>query len=397
MAVDIEGSPQLPAPEDAESPDDASGRKPTLAVRMAEMMILAVACVLCFQVQSHFFGSIPLSDDLHHLALVCRLHSGDISWFEYIMTPYREHFLPVWRAWYYITWSEVGVDPWLWHVGITTVHAFSAVCLFYILRRYLGNLVAAATGTLLWAVCSFGRMDNTLNWIAASHFTFGVAWMLAASACLTRFHSKRSLVWAAGMCVCLLTSIGSMGSMIILAPLLPLQYWLLERREDVDSVQFRAWLTAWGIPVVSLMLVQPALAGSSWSWTFGKVSELSLFGSFRRASASMLNALGDLLPIWQLPSSLYDRRSLEQMTITAMACGLIAASLWFWDRLNVRLIATFALPIGLFVGLIHLSRTNVAQVMVSTRYDYLPTLIWCIVIASLADSVLRFLPEKLPR
>lgn len=98
--------------------------------------------------------------------------------------------------------------------------------------------------------------------------------------------------------------------------------------------------------------------------------------------------MGDLLPIWSQPSTLYDRKSLKQLSIGALAGCLIAASFWLWDRFNVRLLAVFAIPIGLFIGLIHLSRTDVVHVMSSSRYDYLPTLVWCVSIAALVDCAL---------
>lgn len=369
------------------------GRKASVATVTISLFIIAICSAAAFWVQSPYFESIHTSDDLRHLALVGRLYQGDISWPEYLLTPYREHFLPVWRTWYYFTWEKVGVEPRAWHLAITGLHAFSAVCLFVILRRYLHELAAAVIGTFLWAASSFGRMDNTMNWIAASHLTFGVAWLLAASACLTRFHSKHSTMWAIAMGFCVAGSIGSMGAMIVLTPTLLLQYWWLEKNVAAPGSRQWTWLAAWVLPIIIFVLLQPAVAGASWSHTLNKISAETLSGSGKTFLSSYVSALGDLLPIWPMPSSRYHPSSIERIVISAIAGSFIAACFWLWDRLNVRLLGALVLPILLYTALVHLARTDMDHVYASSRYDYLPTLGWCVLIAIIADVALGFLPS----
>lgn len=59
MAVDIEGSQQLPSPEGGESPRTSDSRMSTLSVRLAEIVILVAACVISFQVQAGLFWVDP--------------------------------------------------------------------------------------------------------------------------------------------------------------------------------------------------------------------------------------------------------------------------------------------------------------------------------------------------
>lgn len=223
----------VPGPEQSTGKDGRVSRLLPWAIALA-LVLLPVA------VQRPYARLVHVEDDLDHLQHVADYFSGEKSLVRYLFTPVNEHLLPLWRGWYYVSWRLFGLEPTGWHVTVALIHGLSAAALFVVLRAYTGRLMASVFGAGLWAMAGFGGWDSPVCWIAASHLAFGVAWFLAAMACLTRYRNA-GWRWPALMAACMTLAVLAMSAMWALLPALVAQWWLLERRPGEGWMPLRRW------------------------------------------------------------------------------------------------------------------------------------------------------------
>ena len=220
-------------------------------------VLTGIVCVLPYCVQACFFNGGFYYDDAFHLEQCRMIDEGTIDLADYVLLAHGEHLIPVWKLMFCACWFLFGENSAGFHFVVTAFHVGSALLLLAILRRYTTDL-CAAVASVLWAGAAIGGWDGPFLWIAASHLSIGSTFFLGAMFCVARFGDRQDEdgeIWSAAMAVCLMLSLLTMGSLIVLTPALLLQFWLLER----TGRESRAVLFRWGICfVVPCLLVAVA-------------------------------------------------------------------------------------------------------------------------------------------
>jgi len=174
-------------------------------------------------------------DDWRHRAAIDAVVRGDRSLHEFQLARHNEHFLPLWKTWYYATYQTWGREPLPWHVAISTAHFIGAAALVLTLRSMIGPSRALTAG-FIWAGASFGNFDAPQVWIGSSHATFGVALWLLASAAATGFATRWWLIAALAVGVFWTAALASMLALLVLTAPLIAQTWWIEFQKRPDAM-----------------------------------------------------------------------------------------------------------------------------------------------------------------
>ncbi|MBX7164781.1 MAG: hypothetical protein K1X74_00410 [Pirellulales bacterium] len=355
-------------------------RSPARVARFAVALAVAGMCI----VHSFYFAAGPYYDDFEHRALLQQVARGDRSLGDFVWAPHNEHFIPLWRLWYYASWTWFrDFDP-AWHVAMSAAHLAIGLGLFVLLRRYLSDPRAAAAGACVWLLAAIGSIDNPLLWISASHLSLGLAWIVGAMVCQTRCAGPRPRRWALALGVCMVGAVTTMGTLWLVTLVLPVQALLLERRTahaPGDRAR-RSWpLAVWLVTFLVLGAWTVPLAIAAPSAHHLPIEPAALVQAVGRACANFAVAWTRLW-IGQRPIPPTAQLAME----TVLVLGLIAA-LAIYLRVNVRLLAVLAVLCLPYTILVHLARLDIPaeNVLDWGRYGYVPTLAWCGVLALLAD------------
>ncbi len=359
---------------------------PVSGKRHWDLVVVSLILVLPFVVQAAYFNGGFYYDDDFHLDQCRLIDQREISLSDYVTLPHGEHLIPLWKLMFYGCWSLFGDNSAAFHFFMAAFHIASALCLLVLLRTYVQHR-AAAVAAVLWAGAAVGGWDGPFLWIAASHLAVGATFFLAAMLCLTRFNEHHDKRWAGLMSVLLLTALLTMHALIVLTPVLVLQYLLFERQRDQDQTRAIRWLAALVVPCVIITAlhftwVKPAIekldrpptnilaglqmlgggyAASSWNLVFWKGSAV-LWG--RVAGAAILAAL------------------LLRTSRSAQKVGLLFFSLSFC-----------------FSVLAYMARSgwDVDHVLMWGRYRYLPTLFWVVLLGVVLDRGLAHMTVHRPQ
>lgn len=356
-------------------------------------LILPLLLASSFAVQWPYFSSELIEDDYQHLAQLGAIAAGHQSIADYVLALHNEHWIPLWKLGYYLHWRLFGIESFAWHVSITFAHGLSAVLLLVLLLHYLESRFAASIGALLWSLTAVGGWENPLIFIGASHLTFGLLFLLGAMACVTRFANGRALLWAGMMAASLSASVLMMGSLWVLTPALLLQLLWLEWRREMGRSRLLLWLAAWLVPFLALGAVQvPLLLGSQLEDAAGK--RVDLPETLLRSGASFTYALQDLFYRMTM-----DGRGAPSRGTIFVGSILWCLLLYLLERQRRFLLWVTAIG-GVYVLLVQAARVHLPMdtVLMSGRYLYVPTWMWCVGIAAgLSDPVFAEKKDRVTR
>lgn len=346
-------------------------------------VLIGLVVVLPFVVQAVYFDGGFYYDDEFHLEQSELISRGEISLWDYATLAHGEHLIPVWKLLFYACWSVAGTNSALIHFVVTTFHVVATLLLFSIVRHYVSDR-AAAVAALLWAGTAVGGWDGPFLWVAASHLSIGLTFMLAAMLCLTRVHTARSERWAMaaglGLLACLLT----MGSLLVLTPALLLQFWLFEYRSGMPKRQLTPWLLAWLLPCMVVGLLHLV-------WVLPAMEKLDRPAMNVYSGLQMLGG-GYAASSWKLFSCFGDPVLWGKISGGCLICLLVLKASQKAQKTGVLF---FALSLS-FSLLAYMARSgwNVDHVLTWGRYRYLPTLFWCVVVGVVLEQIPRWMGER---
>ncbi|MEQ9406232.1 MAG: hypothetical protein RIK87_00845 [Fuerstiella sp.] len=357
-----------------ERPDSDPEAKPAALPRAAVALIL----VLPFIVQASYLDSGFYYDDDFHLEQCARVGRGEISLWQYVTLPHGEHLIPVWKTMFFACWSAFGENSFAFHLFVTAFHATSALCLLALLRHY-GSAHAAVFGSVLWAGAAIGGWDGPFLWLAASHLSVGVTFFLIAMLCVTQYHTSYHRRWALLMSLALAVSLLTMGSLIVLTPVLPLQFFLFEWRSRIELRKAVPWLWSWLLPCL-------VVGGLHLWWVAPAMQQLDRPAINLWAGLQMLGG-GYAASSWNLLFFAGNAVTWGRVAGT----GLLAILILRTDRRAQKLSLLFFSLSFCFSALAYLARSGweVDHVLTWGRYRYLPTLFWCVTAGGVLDWLQR--------
>jgi hypothetical protein len=354
----------------------------------AWLLALLLATVCAVVTGYPFWSTIHFHDDQLHLVEITRVSGGQLGLATYLWQPHNEHFVPLWKLWYFLTWRLCGIQSLGWHLSITAAHILGSLALFGLMWRYLGA-AAAWTALVLWAGGTGRQIDNALIWIAASHLTFGFAAAQGAMLAVTWLDGPRARTAYALMAGCILIAGAFMGAMLFVVAWLPLQYALVQADRPALWRQRRAWLLAWLVPCLLILGFQVA------SVLLPSMDDLAAQGRDTAPVKSLVGtfcAFGTALvsrTYWPIhrPLTVALEAKVAAAVIALVACLAIAPP-------RGRKLIVYALLVAgsytfiAYAGRAHVSNQDLIQ---WGRYLYLPEWAWCVILpAAFAGLLTRF-------
>ncbi len=344
--------------------------------------ILTTLALMLVSLATHipFLHKVQVEDDIVYLRNIGSVQQGVSSLSEFVWSGANEHFSPLWKFWYYVMWQVFGLEPFGWHLVIIAAHGVSAALLFFLLRNYLSSTPAAFSGAFVWAAAAISGWDNPLLFVAASHLVFGFLGLLAAMCCVTKFHGSNSSRWAAGMLACLVAATLNMGAMLVLAPILLVQYVLLEHRSPLERKRLLTWGIAWSAPILVLGIVQALSISSKLSPMSGESGSPDVVQGVVRTSAEFQTTLAAIVlrPV--------DAESTMAILPAAAIGAIVIAGLFLIPGINRRVLIVFFGLSVVYTILVHTMRSGYSdeQALTWGRYAYVPAFAWCTAIAAIA-------------
>lgn len=352
------------------------------AVRLLAPFALLVTA---FIINQPYLTAGFVEDDLTHLVLVSRFWLGRIGFGEYLLTPHNEHLLPAWRLWFYLEWRCFGLNPIPWHCALVLVQATAALLVFKLVDRFLDDPIGAGVAGLLWSAAAFTRWDNPLVWISASHLSFALTAFLASMFCLAhRGAERQEWWWALGMGLGLSASILTMSVMLFLAPILWLQDWLL-RAPGATGRPGRAWIAAWFLPVVALGGLQ---LWARWHFAFAGSAPVTIHPLRLALAATALHATAVLELFWPV-----DKVPSFEFLVSASGLALLGLFFLRWLTPPARQLVVVAFALSLLysalLGAARAAQFSIPQLVYWSRYRFVPSLAWCVLLGVLSHQWLR--------
>lgn len=341
-------------------------------------------------VQYAFWDFPPILDDLVHLSGVAEVERGDRTLADFLMAPHNEHLLPLWKLWFYGTWKVAGLEPAAWHVGITAAQAVSGVLLYILLRYYFATRWASLFAALLWSSSACGCWDNPHNWIGASHLSMAMAALLAAMIATRRLPEggwRRPALLALSLAVALAT----MGTILVAAAILPLQYWLLDDPRSRLPKYRATFLFAWLVPLAAIgwwqVSLYHAMATRGISIERANHAAIAVYWTVAEFAVSL-----DVF--WVIPpvGRAAEQNSAGQWVALVLLTGGLAALRGSRARISwVFLALTLA---HTFVACRARGIYSLEKILSWGRYHYMPELFWCVLLGAFADWALVWLPRR---
>ena len=345
------------------------------------LALLAIALVMHWPVRHAAF----VDDDLAHLGLIADCELGEISSTQYVLEPHNEHFLPSWRAWYWVHWKLFGLAPAPWHVSLSLTHGLGAVFLYLVLKRYLKRPLIAACGAAGWAATGTVAWDSPLVWVAASHLLLALFWFLAAAAAVTAIGSARPWLCAVAATTLSAASVLMMSVFVLWVPFVVAQFLWLEsgwRDRRARWIFSAVWLS--GMAVVVAFVAWNLLSAPTPAGTEGRVVNVAaLVTATERAGASWTIAAASLSGL-----AAEDDWSVATGVAAAMAFGILALVAALAGPRGRALLLLFALPAVAHTLLVHVARSqhDAATVLWAGRYLYVALLGVSITLAAVLAS-----------
>jgi hypothetical protein len=331
-----------------------------------------------------------LLDDLDFLATLGLTRTGRLPWFYFAMSTAGPHPLILWKVIYYLQWLVFGASLLWFRVLIGLVQAMSGLALFVPLRRYLENRAAAWFGGLLWGISAIGGWDNPMSFIIGGFIPWSILWLLMSMICVTRLTESKGLRWplllALGTSLTMLT----WGILVALLPMLPLQYVLLEHRPGIPRRRLFGWALAWLLPGVIIGALQVSMIVPEMG-AVKREREFSLLHVAQGVGGQLSMVAANLVfghavspnvePLW--PKAVW-----AAALVVAVGALVRGRALRFLFLIAAMTLVYLAMADA--AG----SEIDLADVIASGRYLYIPTLLVCCVAAALVARLLTMLPSQ---
>lgn len=369
--------------QDAVRPPQTRSLRGLRSTRSIEsIVLLLVLAALPFVLHSVYANGGFYYDDQFHLQQCRLIETQQISFADYVLLPHGEHFIPIWKALFCGCYLAFGESSLAFHLLVTAFHSAAVLLLYFLLRSYTTDLSAAAA-SIIWALAAIGGWDGPFLWIAASHLSVGVTFILAAMCCVTKLNSPDHSRWALLFGVLLTLGLFTMGSLIVLMPALLLQYWLFEHQQRSSNQSLLWWLPALAVPCMAVVAVHLL-------YVLPAVERLDRPAMNPIAALQMLSG-GYAIASWRLVSwadnAVFWGRLFGLALLTALL--LLGSSA---ERRSSLLFFTVSVFFSLLAYTAR-SGWEVTHVLSWGRYRYLPTLFWCVVAGIVAAAGLRWLRE----
>lgn len=382
-AVTPRGKVRTPTEEAEPAP---SKIEPAWKQRLSKFAVCLLLVTVCGYVQSPYWHTCHYQDDLHHLAQAAKLYHGEIGWISYLCANHNEHVIPLWNLWYYCQWRLSGLDVLPWHLVMTGMHAMSALALAGVVYNHTRHPIAATVSGLLWAAAAIGQPENPQVLITASHHGMAFDWIILAMYCVSRVEGTRSGMWLAGMSAAMVAGVMTTGAVLLVTPILPLQYWLF--RQHAWKGMLRPWLVSWLVPVV-LLAVQQAL------WVLPAINGVGL--SADRPEWMRVASLVGSAHVIALTNTLFWSPDLHPIlalgTKYTLAVGLAVIGVLLGRRWDPRLVGLLLIFSSGYLAAVYFARLKLPDHVLLEwgRYIYLPTLVCCLLLGTIADAILQSL------
>ncbi|WP_146582925.1 hypothetical protein [Neorhodopirellula pilleata] len=304
-----------------------------------------------------------------------------LSLFGFLTRFHNEHFLFLWKSWYFLALRSFGVEPIGWHAWIIGFQCLGALALHKLALQLSASRMSAAIAGLLWAGASFGSFDNPLTWIGASHLAMATSLVVVAALGASRgTHQPVSLtvLWTALALTC---SFLMMSSIVVFSVLVPLVVVL--RWSSYSGTQRWATLTAWALPAAGIVAIQ--LWGISHQ-------------GFEATAPSEQKDLGNALPGFLAAYGSAAARLIAGISFknsepaVALSLLLITVFVVGWFR-SQRWLLPICVATALHTALVAFARSEFppSQFQAMGRFTYIPTLAVACVFVSSAEMLLATL------
>ncbi|MGD9644073.1 MAG: hypothetical protein AB7U73_00065 [Pirellulales bacterium] len=331
-------------------------------------------------------------DDLDFLATLGLTRTGRLPGFFFVMSTAGPHPMILWKVIYYLQWLGCGVSLVWFRVMIGLVQALSGLALFVLLRRYLASRAAAWLGGLLWGVSAIGGWDNPMSVMVGGFIAWGVLWLLLAMGCVTRLADHTGWRWPLLLAACISLTMFSWGILLAVLPALVLQYLLLEHRGGVPAHRLIGWALAWLLPTLFVGALQVSMIVTE----MGAVERQREFSAWHVAQGvgGQLSMVAANLVFGHAVSPTVE--PLWPKAIWALLLAVAVAMLVRGRALRFLLVVAAMTLVYLTMANTAGSEINLAEVVSSGRYLYIPTLLACCVVAALVERVAGLLPAEAP-
>ncbi|MGD9644072.1 MAG: hypothetical protein AB7U73_00060 [Pirellulales bacterium] len=356
------------------------------------MAVIVVGLAVGQLARMAYLGGPVILDDLDFLASLGLVRQGKLAWPIFVFATAGPHPIILWRIIYYLQWLAFGASPALFRVAIGGVQALSGGALFVLLDRYLTNRWAAVVGALLWTVSAIGGWDNPMSVMVGGFIAWGVLWLLLAMCCVSRLADHTGWRWPLLLAACISLTMFSWGILLAVLPALVLQYLLLEHRRAIPPRRLIGWAVAWLLPMLLVGALQVSMIipemGSA-----ERQRDFSVFDIGQRVGGQLSMVAGNVFYGYTLNP---DDQSLWPKSLIALALGC-AVAVWVRGRaLRFVLVVAAVTLVYLWLADMGGSELELANVVTSGRYLYLPTLLICTALATLVDRLLATLPTAAP-
>jgi hypothetical protein len=336
-----------------------------------------------------YLGGPLILDDLDFLATLGLVRTGRLPWFVFVLATAGPHPIILWKVIYYLQWLAVGASPALFRVAIGAVQAFSGGVLFALLERYLNSRWAACVGGLLWALSAIGGWDNPLSVMAGGFIAWGTFGLLLAMLCVSRLHETTGRRWPLLLALCISLAMLSWGILLAVLPALVLQYLLLEHRREIPKRRLMGWALAWLVPVVFVGALQVSMIVPEMG-AVERQRDLSVVDVGARVGGQLSMVAGNMIYGHAVNPS---DEALGPKALVAIALACATGALVRGRALRFLLVPASVTLVYLLLADSGGSEIELANVVTSGRYLYLPTLFWCCVLGALVDRLLAMLPN----
>jgi hypothetical protein len=370
-----------------------AGRRRSVAALLVLPALIFTAVVYAPVSENYFF-----SDDFLNLYNI-----GNHSLAEYLVTPNGGHILTARNAVFYVMARFAGTDPAPYYWSAVLTHLANVWLLFAVIRRLTDRARLACFAAALWGTSTFN--EGTLGWYSVyGQVLVGTALLIilyqAVRAAAVRRAPSRAQRWL--WYALALVAATSFGTGTGIALVLPLALsWLLPPRGGGGA--------RWRLPLVSLVLVVPALYAALF-WAYQALSGTPAIGQSALALFSEPTQIGlylghlTALGLTRLLLGAYPAQwatvGVWYAVLGGFAVALIAVA-WRGGRdLRRRLAACTVLLLACY-GTVAMARAFfLAQapehvLLMITRYHYVGQLILTIMLCLTLDAIAPVLPDRL--
>lgn len=319
---------------------------------------LAIA-IVAIVAQSPYFQLDFQSDDVAWLVQLGALRTVEWKhpWTNWIFFNGTDTIAPLFRVIWYGMWKAFGVEILPWRFTIALFHALSAALLYAALRRYFASRGACLFGALIWAGVAFETFNTSFGWMVCAYQFLAASGFFVAMIGISLVR-ERPRVGVALALAGTLVALESWNFFLLLTPVLPLQYLLLERPSRTAPRVERLGRAAWLLLVAAQAVWQVV-------YSLGKAPDRQPdlgIGAIKRMAEFAPQNFYYLVPVTT-------SRALVAVLLALFSAVVVLLVARNWQNRAARLLLVFAALTGIAIVVTGIMREALVE-----RYCYTPVL-----------------------